>query len=88
LSVEFQYEDPDNAGQFLDWPAGVQVWLIIDSAEPVASQATILDHRAIVQVESEVLDPVKRGTLWRLLVKTGSLDTVACNGTVIRSDGG
>lgn len=88
LSVVFNYEDPDNAGSLLDWPAGIEVWLFIDSATPIAAQAVITGHAAAVTVESELTDAVKRGALWRLVVKQGTLDTVACNGTVIRSDGG
>lgn len=87
LLVEFHYEDPDNAGTFLDWPVGVEVWLYIDSATPVVSQATIIDHRAVVKVESTVVDLVERRVPWRLVVKDGTLDSVACNGLVTRSDG-
>lgn len=87
LNVEFLYEDPDNEGSFLNWPVGVQVWLYIDSTPQIASQATIIAHRAIIAVQSELTDPVKRGVLWRLVVRNGTVDNVACNGTVIRSDG-
>lgn len=87
--MEFHYEDPDSPGDFIDWPAGVEVWLHIDSLEPIAAIAEISGYRAVIYVDRGLTDEVKAGTLWRLVViSDDDINTVACNGVTTRSDGG
>lgn len=98
VSVEFVYKpmvldsngDPVLAGgepQFAedDFPAGSTLTLII---EPSASGTAVIDgSRASVVIDHTVVDKIRAGSLWRLVLTVNGLDRVLINGRTTRSDG-
>lgn len=90
LVINFQQVDPDDAEAFLEYGDGVSVTLTIDTAPPTVASAEVDGYDAVVRVESEVADLIKKGTNWRVVVSTPgspSTEIVAANGTVVRFDG-
>src|SRR5258708_38746257 len=86
LSIDFQRQD--DAGNPLDYDIGTTVTLIIDAAEPINGVAIVNGHHANVLVLSEVVDLVKKATLWRCRITLpDNTDIVPCNGQIIRYDG-
>lgn len=68
-----------------DFPEGAQVTLIIEPA--VTGVAVIDGSRAQVNIDHALVDRVRPGTLWRLVLRVSELDRVLINGTTTRSDG-
>ena len=82
--------DEDGNRQYVeaDYPDGATVTLTIDADEPVEGAATITGSRAIVHIDSDLVDPIGKGKLWRTtLTYEDGLDIVMVNGQTGRSDG-
>lgn len=71
-----------------DYPDGATVKLVIDADEPIVIDADITDSHAICWEQSDVVDMIPKGKLWRAIVTyVNGLDVVLCNGVTTRRDG-
>jgi hypothetical protein len=90
LSVDFRNNPSGDLTTFVDYDAGVTVTLTIDTDTPIVEPATIDTHHAYVKVESTVVDAIKTGVPWRVVVSTPTTpttETVGANGKTKRFDG-
>jgi hypothetical protein len=70
-----------------DWPDGSTVTLVIETSPAISVEADIDGSLATVREESTVVDAVKAGRPWRLVLTDDTgLDRVLINGTVVRKD--
>jgi hypothetical protein len=71
-----------------DFPDNSTISLVIDHDTPITIDGTIDGSAAIFMEDKAVVDDVKKGKLWRIvLAYDGGLDQVLVNGTVVRADG-
>jgi hypothetical protein len=80
--------DGNGAKQFVeaDYPMGMTVSLAIDPS--IVGQAAVTLSRARVVIDHTLVDKVRAGALWRLvLTDSDGIDRVPINGVIARSDG-
>ena len=91
LLVNFRNKVPDSdPPEYEDYPVGVALLLVIDTAEPVEAEAEISGSVATVRVESEVVDTIPKGKLWRCVYQMAGSPTteiIVANGLTERHDG-
>jgi hypothetical protein len=68
-----------------DFPDGVSLILVIEPK--VIEEAVIVGSRAKINIDHAIVDRVRPGALWRLVLRLDELERVLLNGTTIRSDG-
>ena len=78
--------------QYVNYPSNVSVKLVIGKgASAVEGVGTISGSNAMCRIESDVVDGIRAGTLWRVVVSVDegeySHDEVPLNGKVVRVDG-
>lgn len=83
--------NPDN-GNPVDWGTNVSVFMRVDVSRsaPTTVSGSINGSLATVRLESSLLDTVRNGTTWRLIMsQTGSpsLETAVMIGVFERNDG-
>lgn len=81
-----------NPASYVDYPDGVSVKLVIGKGDSeILGVATISGSDATCRIESDLVDGVRTGALWRVVVSraNGLLvdDEVPLNGKVVRNDG-
>lgn len=90
LVVDFQQKDPDNPTEYLDYAAGVQGFLDVMTDPPQRFTAAISTYHAIIRVESDIADDLKKGRAWAFILSypgSPSTEVVAVNGVIDRYDG-
>lgn len=78
--------------EYVNYPSDVSVALVIGKgSSAVTGTATITGSEAVCRIESDAVDGIRTGTLWRVVVSVDegltSYDEVPLNGKVVRSDG-
>lgn len=76
--------------QVANYPTGCTVKLVIDdgSTDGIVVMGTIDGSRAEIWANHTVVNAVKAGKLWRVVIRyTNELDDVLCQGTITREDG-
>lgn len=90
LRLVFKNKVPgSDPAEYQDFPAGTTgVFAIGKPSAVVASVAAVIDGSvAIIKVESEVVDAVRAGAVWRFVISNNGVDITAVNGKMVRSDG-
>jgi hypothetical protein len=74
----------------VDWDADLFISIDITPASPVRVDATVVGETADFQIESDVLDRVKKSTTWQVVMSQAgdpTLETPLMCGTFERQDG-
>lgn len=99
LIVDFRNRDPNNANNFIDYPAGVTGVFSIytdlkdKTAERITVSVTPSSSHCEVKIDAQQLNTIKAGTRWSFRLKfpdtdlMDGYDKVVANGEVVRYDG-
>jgi hypothetical protein len=90
-SFSIRRRDPETGDQ-VDWGSGVEVFINIDidRSSPTKVSGSVDGSVATIRIESSVLDTVKTGTTWRVIISqpgTPTFETAVMVGTFERNDG-
>lgn len=89
--ITIRRRDPDTAAP-VDWGVDVEVYIKIDidRANPTRVTGVVDASVATIRIESSVLDSVKNGTTWRVIMSQPGvprLETAVMIGVFERNDG-
>lgn len=87
--ITVRRRDP-NTGDPVNWGASVFINVDVDRTSPTQISGVVNGSVATIRLESSLLDTVKNGTTWRVVMSqagTPSLETAVMVGTFERNDG-
>ena len=78
------------SGDSVDWDAEVFCLVDVDRSDPTRVDGVVVGDVATIKLESELLDQVRNGTTWRVLMSQAgspSVETAVLVGSFERNDG-
>ncbi len=83
----FSLRKRNSLGQLVNWAAQVYIDIDINKASPTRVSAVIDGGLATFTIQSTVVDLVKSGTKWRIVMTASGVETPLAVGTFERHDG-
>lgn len=87
-SVSIRRRDPVTSAE-VNWDAAVYILVDVDKTTPTQVNGVVSGALATIRMESTLLDAVRTGTTWRVVMSSGtpSYEAAVMVGTFERNDG-